>query len=58
MAEYEITSFEQASEDLLNISREVLKVISQHYATHDLPRHTVLTLFALRDAVWEMEKWE
>lgn len=56
MVEYEVTSFEQASEDLLNKSREALKVLS--LVAETLPKHTVDQLVALRDAVWEMEKWQ
>ena len=62
MAEYEITSFEQASEDLYNKAREALKVLSTTVKDNKrleetLPKHVIDQLIALRNAVWEQERW-
>ena len=68
MRQNEITSFEQASEDLYNKAREALKVLSTHMMVTPetqtceriellLPKHAINQLVAVRNAVWEQERW-
>ena len=62
MRQNEITSFEQASEDLYNKAREALKVLSTTVKDNKrleetLPKHVIDQLIALRNAVWEQERW-
>tara|TARA_Y100001963_G_scaffold158404_1_gene257897 strand:+ start:1324 stop:1569 length:246 start_codon:yes stop_codon:yes gene_type:complete len=62
MRQTEITSFEQASEDLYNKAREALKVLSttvkgDKRLEETLPKHVIDQLIALRNAVWEQERW-
>ena len=62
MRQTEITSFTQASEDLYNKAREVLKVLSttvkgNQRLEETLPKHVIDQLIALRNAVWEQERW-
>ena len=62
MSQTEITSFEQASEDLYNKAREALKVLSttvkgDKRLEETLPKHVIDQLIALRNAVWEQESW-
>ena len=62
MRQTEITSYTQASEDLYNKAREALKVLSttvkgDKRLEETLPKHVIDQLIALRNAVWEQERW-
>jgi len=62
MRQTEITSYTQASEDLYNKAREALKVLSTTVKDNKrleetLPKHVIDQLIALRNAVWEQERW-
>ena len=59
MRQTEITSYEQAAEDLFNKARAALHEIGCYEINMQIqfPKHTRDQLVELRNAVWEMEAW-
>ena len=63
MRQNEITSFEQASEDLFEKAKRALHYLGCYelhlqQTNNDLPENVREVCIALRDAVWEMEAWK
>lgn len=59
MRQTEISSFEEASEDLLNKAKSALHEVGCYEINMQiqLPKHTRDSLIELRNAVWEIEAW-